>query len=184
LPKPFAMIDKLNYRHIGTITKTHGVEGELTLRLLPNIDADAVNPYFLFLDLDGGLVPFYLESLRDRGDGSLLVGFEHLNTETKARRLLETDVWIADDDYQEARNDEGDIHSSMLVGYSVEDDVHGLLGKIVELRDPERNPLFVVDGAKGEILIPVADEFITGLDQAKKILFISTPEGLIDLNVE
>lgn len=178
------MLDKLDCRHIGTITKTHGVEGELAIRLQPHIESDAIDPYFLFLDLDGGLVPFHIESLRDRGDGSLLVGFEDIDSEPKAKKLLDTAVWIANDDYEPMEDEDGSIHSTMLIGYEVEDATHGLLGTIVELRDPERNPLFVVDGKKGEILIPVADEFITGIDQSKKILYINTPEGLIGLNDE
>jgi 16S rRNA processing protein RimM len=176
------MIEKEKCRHIGVVSKAHGVEGEVNIKLLNNVEADDVNPEFFFLELDGALVPFYVMSIRDRGDGSLLVGFEDVDNEPAARRLLDVKVWIDDADYAPLMAEDGMVHSTMLIGFKVEDTLHGVLGVIVELRDPERNPLFVIEGAAGEILIPVADEFMTGLDADKKVLYITTPDGLIDLN--
>lgn len=178
------MIDKQDCRQIGTVTKPHGIEGEVVIRLQSEVSFEDLDPEFLFVELEGGLVPFYVENLRSRGDGYMLAEFEGVNNDTKAKRLVDAQVWILMAEINADTLDDGSVHSTSLIGYRVEDDDYGLLGTITELRDPERNPLFVVEGPKGEILIPVADEFFTGIDEAQRILYISTPEGLIDLNAE
>lgn len=177
-PNATPMIEKSNCQHIGVITKAHGVSGEVVIRLNNGIDAQDITCDFLFLDLDGGLVPFYVQESRTRGDGALMVHFDSITTEVAARRLADVPVWVEGD---ELEMDEEGIHSSMLIGFLVVDSEHGELGKITEIRDPERNPYFVIEGGAGEILVPVADEYIDGLDDDQHILYITAPEGLIDL---
>lgn len=172
------MIEKSNCQHIGTIVKTHGVAGEVVIRLIGDIEAEDVVSDFLFLDMDGGLVPFYVGESRTRGDGSLMVIFESITSEAAARRLVDVPVWI---DGTDLDIDPDRVHSSTLIGFEVVDSEHGNLGKIIDIRDPERNPYFAIDGKNGEILIPVVDDYIEGLDEQKKILYVSAPEGLIDL---
>jgi 16S rRNA processing protein RimM len=43
-------------------------------------------------------------------------------------------------------------------------------------------PLLVVRGARGEVLVPFAKQFLRGIDLAGKRLEMSLPEGLVDLN--
>ena len=43
------------------------------------------------------------------------------------------------------------------------------------------NALFVVETESGEVLIPVAEEYITGIDHDRKIISLKLPEGLLDL---
>lgn len=176
------MIEKNDCQHIGFVAKTHGVEGELVIKLTKGIEAEDIEADFLFLELEGGLVPFAIDAMRDRGDGSLLVIFEQINSESIARRMLEAPVWIDSADLEGISND--GVHSAMLIDFYVHDKKHGLLGKITEIRDPERNPHFAIANAKGEILIPIADEFMLSLDEKKKILYIEAPEGLIELYLE
>lgn len=173
------MIEKEHCMRIGHVSKTHGVDGELVIKLSNGIETDDVETDCLFLELEGGLVPFMIDSWRDRGDGSLLVLFELINSEPQARKVIDAPVWIDSADMA-GITDEG-AHSVLLVGFKIHDKHHGLLGEITEIRDPERNPHFAVDGANGEILIPIVDEYMISLDKEKKILFIEAPEGLIEL---
>jgi 16S rRNA processing protein RimM len=173
------MIEKEDCTHIGVVSKIHGIAGEVVVKLLNGIEGDDLETDCLFLELEGGLVPFMIDSWRDRGDGSLLVIFEMIASEAAARRVVDAPVWIDNADMT-AITDEG-AHSSLLVGYSVHDKQHGLLGKIIEVRDPERNPHFAIDGANGEILVPIVDEYMLSLDRDQKILYIEAPEGLIEL---
>lgn len=172
------MIEKINCQQIGTIVKTHGINGEVVIRLQTGIEAEDIMSDFLFLDMDGGLVPFYVEESRTRGDGSLMVIFKGIATEAAARKITEVPVWI---DNSEMGANPNQVHSSSLIGFEVMDDVHGNIGKIIDIRDPERNPYFAIEGKAGEILIPVVDEYVEGLDEAGKFLYISAPEGLIEL---
>jgi 16S rRNA processing protein RimM len=54
-------------------------------------------------------------------------------------------------------------------------DVSGVEGTMTGSR-------LIVDGPRGEILIPMAAEICTAIDVAAKRIVIDAPEGLLDLN--
>ena len=48
----------------------------------------------------------------------------------------------------------------------------------------EANPLFVVNVGGREVLVPVADEFISDIDDAARTIVFSLPEGLLELYLD
>lgn len=59
--------------------------------------------------------------------------------------------------------------------------ITGLLGKIVDVDEATINVLFVIEQENGEeLLLPAHEEFIMGLDKAKKEITVDIPEGLLD----
>jgi 16S rRNA processing protein RimM len=173
------MIEKQNCRQIGIITKVHGVGGEVVVRMLPGFYSEDVDTDFLFLELDGGLVPFGVTGLRDRGDNSLLVELNGITREIDAKQLVDSEVWVALEDLVEG---EAVSPAGAVIGYKVVDEQHGYLGEVIDIDDPERNPLFVIENKGKEILVPVADEFIVSIDDEAREITLRTPDGLIDLN--
>lgn len=77
------MIKKEDVFKIGRIGKAHGVKGEVTFQFDDDIfdrtDADS-----LFIEIDGLLVPFFIEEYRFRSDDVALMVFEGVDTEEKA----------------------------------------------------------------------------------------------------
>ena len=61
------MIKKEEVYKIGRIGKPHGVHGELQLQFSDDV-FDAVDADYLVLDIDGILVPFFMEEYRFRSD--------------------------------------------------------------------------------------------------------------------
>lgn len=58
----------------------------------------------------------------------------------------------------------------------------GLLGKISGIEDSTANYLFIIETTDGRnLLIPVADEFVTGIDTDSRSIEMDLPEGLIDI---
>ena len=172
------MIDKLNCLQIGSVTKSHGINGEAAILLNEGVYSDQIKASFLFLDLDGGLVPFKVNSIRDKSDSVMLVKFDLCKDEKDIVQLIGSTVWI---DKKEVTVDDENLTLGMLIGYTVVDKINGNIGLVKELRDVDRNPLFVVQGKNGEILIPVADEFITEIDDRGKVIYLTTPDGLLEL---
>ncbi len=57
------------------------------------------------------------------------------------------------------------------------------IGTITSVDDSTANVLFEVKTPLGDnILIPAAEEFIQNMDTEKKIITVSLPEGLLDLD--
>ncbi len=64
----------------------------------------------------------------------------------------------------------------------VRDEEHGELGIVTAIEGTEKNPVLVVLHGEEEVLIPVTDEMILGVDPEENVLLVRTPPGLIELN--
>ena len=68
-----------------------------------------------------------------------------------------------------------------FIGMVVRDEVHGDLGEVTGLEGTERNPVLVVLLGEQEVMIPLADEMILGIEPETNTLLVRTPDGLVDL---
>ena len=71
-----------------------------------------------------------------------------------------------------------------VIGFNVRDIHEGELGKVVKYYDQSHQVLLSVDHHGKEILVPVSDDIILGLDRVKKIIDVSLPAGLVDIYTE
>lgn len=169
------MIKKEEVYKIGRIGKAHGVKGEVSFNFDDDI-FDRVDAEYLILEVDGILVPFFMEEYRFRSDNTALVKFEDIDTQDRARELTNCDVYfprnLADDNEEE-------ITYTFLVGFDIIDDQSGKnIGTIARIDDNTMNILFELeDGA----LIPASEELITDIDKDNKTITIALPEGILDL---
>ncbi|TLX77724.1 16S rRNA processing protein RimM [Labilibacter sediminis] len=174
------MIDKDQCIKIGYIQKPHGVKGELQLSLNSGIYADNFETNFLLLDIDNGLVPFFIESKREKSNKSILVVLESVDSESKAKNLCGCEVYVESSVFKSTDT----LPSNSFVGYQVYDKQKGDIGTITEIQEISNNPLFVLDFEGNEILFPVNPDFILGVDEKEKVMDVDLPEGLIDLYLE
>jgi len=66
-------------------------------------------------------------------------------------------------------------------GFRVVDDQYGDIGVIDSIIEYPAQPLFQIMNGTTEILIPVIDQVIKEVDRDNKTIYISAPNGLIDL---
>ena len=78
--------------------------------------------------------------------------------------------------------EEGDLLDDDLIGFRVEDVNARYLGTVDRIDDSTINTLLVVDGDKGEIFIPLIDDFIESIDEGAETIIVDVPEDLIKLN--
>jgi 16S rRNA processing protein RimM len=67
------------------------------------------------------------------------------------------------------------------MGFDVIDSQHGNIGVIKGVNDSVSQALFEVEKDDKQLLIPVADNIIDKVDRESKTLYVTTPEGLVDL---
>ena len=87
------MIKRDDVYKIGTIGKSHGVKGEVSLYFDDDV-FDRVDADYLFLDIDGILVPFFFEEYRFRSNETALVKFEGIDTQEQARNITGCGVFF------------------------------------------------------------------------------------------
>lgn len=170
------MIKKEDVYKIGRIGKAHGVKGEVSFNFDDDV-FDRVEAEYLILEVDGILVPFFMEEYRFRSDNTALVKFEDIDTQERARELTNCDVFfprhLAEDDEDEV------LTYSFLVGFDIIDDSTGKkVGTIARVDDSTLNILFELEDGR---LIPASEELITDIDKDNKTITIALPEGILDL---
>lgn len=173
------MITKDEVFKIGRIGKPHGVNGEITFQFDDDV-FDRTDADYLFIEIDGLLVPFFFEEYRFRSDEVALVTFEGIDTEDKATELTGCDVYfprsLADEDDKET------VSKAEIIGYNVIDSTTGnAVGKISAVDDSTVNLLFNVNTDNGDVLIPASPELIKNIDRQARTITISIPEGLLSL---
>jgi len=173
------MIKKDEVFKIGVFNKPHGVKGEISFTFTDDI-FDRVDCDYLICQLDGILVPFFLEEYRFRSDTTALVKFEGVDTSEKARMFTNVSVFFPKKYLDEVEETDDIPTWNYFVGFRVVDVNHGDLGEIVAVDDSTMNVLFALEKDGEELLLPAHEEFILQLDKKQRLLTVQVPEGLIE----
>ena len=169
------MIHQDDVYKIGRLGKAHGVRGEVTL-LVDDDVFDRVDADYLILNVEGLLVPFFIEEYRFRSDTVALVKFEDVDTQQRASELTGSDVY-----FPRALADTDDEAPSLaiLVGFDVTEAATGnVIGRIAAIDDQTVNLLFELEDGR---LIPANDHLIRYIDTRRKVVAMTLPDGLLDL---
>lgn len=167
---------------LGKIVKKYSFKGELLIKL----DTDEPDLYenldSIFIDLRGNLIPFFIESSQLHKSELLRIKFEDVDSEADADALIKSDCYLPLSFLPELEDNKFYFHE--IIGFKVEDKHFGPVGTIKGVNDTTAQSLFEIDREGTEILIPMNDAFILKVDKVNKIIFVDTPEGLIDLYLE
>lgn len=175
------MIRKEDCCPIGKITKAHGLKGEVNFMFSDDL-WDRVETDHLICEVEGILVPFYMEEYRFRSNSVALVKFEDLNSADNVQFLVNSDVYIEKSQVEESGEDE--VSLNYFIGFRMIDGAdNGEIGSIVAVDDSTENWLFIVENAEGkELMIPAHEEFIAEIRQEERVMVMDLPLGLLDLS--
>ena len=169
------MIRREEVYKIGRLGKTHGVRGEISF-LLDDDVFDRTDADYLILDIDGILVPFFIEEYRFKTDSNALMKFDGIDTQERAKELTGCDVYFP---RSQADEDETNISWAELVGYNLIDSNSGkTIGEIAAVDDTTINILFELADGK---LIPASEELIQQIDTKRHQIEIKLPIGILEL---
>ncbi len=170
------MIRKEDVYKIGKLGKSHGIKGELSMMIDDDI-FDRVDSEFLVLEIDGIMVPFFMEEYRFKTDDTVLVKFEGIDTQERAKELTGIDVYfpreMADND------DNAELRYAQLVGYKIINAAdRKAVGEIAAVDEQTMNIMFeLTDGT----LLPASEELIVDIDTEKREITLTISEGILDL---
>ncbi len=164
--------------YVGKIVKTHGLKGEVTLRIDNEQFDDIEELNYFLLDVNERLIPFFVEDITYHSNKSFIL-FQDLKTLEAASQLVGTAVYLPLDLLPE--KDGNDFYSHEVVDFVVVDEEKGELGKVCEIIEYPTQSLIQVIKDEKEILIPIHDDIIKSVDREGKKIFIKAPIGLIDM---
>ena len=167
---------------VGQLFKPHGIKGEMSAEL--DYDLAPADVRCFLIDRDGIFVPFFVAESRKRGGDSWLIRLDGVNNENEAAKFTNATLYAltAELPAEIVEDDADGVHLYDLVDYELFND-DAPIGRITAIDDSTANILFSVETASGDtVLVPFAEELVTGLDPVRHIITLSLPEGIIDLN--
>jgi 16S rRNA processing protein RimM len=172
-------MDKSDHSLIGTLSKLHGVKGAYQLFADRPINEDIENQESVFLEIQGLLIPFFIESIRLTSENSAIIKLEDIDNPETAKEFISCNVFETSKKSPKAPKKEAaeDFH-----GFAVIDKTRGAIGHVVEVLNYNENILLSIIHNNREILIPVSEEIVLSINSKKKEILVDAPEGLIDLN--
>ena len=166
--------------YFGKVIKTHGIKGEISIR----IDADDPAAYrgvaFILLEIHKNLIPFFIQKISLHSNKAY-IKLQDVDTIAQATEMAGMEIFLPLDLLPKLSGNKFYFHE--IPGFKIVDESFGLLGKIEQVLEYPSQALIQVFVNSKEVLIPIQEEVITRLDRRSKTMYIKAPEGLIDLYV-
>lgn len=164
---------------LGKISRVNGYDGSVIIRLEKVFIENLPEMESVFVETDGKPVPFFISWADYNGSDTLKVRFEGYESGDKAGEFTGCRVFLTSGDGKVPKTD----RSLDIEGFRVfipGSEFIGTISAIIE--NPGQDLISILSPDGREILVPLHDDFITGIDRKKKIIRLSLPEGLLDLN--
>ena len=161
---------------VGTIARAHGIKGQVIVNPETDFLEERFKPGVTLFTARG---PITLTTARFQ-NGRPVIGIEGVATMNDAEKLAGLELRVPVEEL--ATLPEGTFYHHDLVGCQVVTGSGATVGTVEGVEGTATGSRLVVAGAKGEILIPLANEICRAIDVAGKRIVIEPPEGLLDLN--
>jgi len=172
--------------YLGYTSKIHGKQGDIIIKLDVDFPEEYKNLESVFIRLnktDTSLIPFFISKTQIQKSGNLQIKIEDVNTFEDAKTLIGKEVYLPTTSLPPLTGNKFYYHE--VVNFKVIDTNIGELGIIQKVLDHPTQAIFeVINNDKKEILIPITDNIIVGVNREEETIEVTTPEGLVDLYLE
>ncbi|MBC6401040.1 MAG: 16S rRNA processing protein RimM [Ekhidna sp.] len=166
-----------NCYRLGKVIKTHGLKGEVSILLEVDYPDEYQNLESVFLQQNGKLVPFFIESIQTNSNKAI-TKFEEVDSVEAAAGLVKSEIYLPISLLPKLP--EGKYYFHDLGGCEVFEN-NRKIGSVKEVIGLNGNEFLNVDHDGKEVLIPIKDEILTKVLVKEKRLEVALPEGLLEL---
>jgi len=165
---------------VGRIARAHGIRGQVIVNPETDFPEDRFQPGAeLFIERGGRIEALKVTSARFHG-ARPVIGIDGVETMTDAEALAGLELRVPVDRLAPLPPDTYYRHD--LIGCLVETADGRTVGLVTDVEGTMAGSRLIVDGASGEVLIPLVAGICTVVDPAAKRIVIDPPEGLIEAN--
>lgn len=162
---------------VGKIVGTHGLRGDLKVRLGSEDPEILQTAEQVYLHLPEGGTLTGTPSRRALHKGQVLLRLQGLESIDLVEHLVGSRVMLPEDMLPELDADE--YYWSQLQGLEVVDRQRGNVGRLEDMFTTAAHDTYVVKGVFGEILVPAVAQFILEINLEEQVMHVDLPEGLI-----
>ncbi len=165
-----------DYVEIGVLQKSYGTSGQIKAHL--EIGFEEL-PDYIFLSLNGSLVPFGIEHIDQKKN---LLKLEWLSSPEEVDKLVPSTVFLASTDMARTLEKSENVLLSALKNYTLMDKDDVKVGVIKQIEEYPSQLMFIVEQGEQEHLLPFHEDLILEMDHFSKLVKYDLPDGLLDVN--
>lgn len=179
----FIAMAKNDYVELGYIEKAHGLKGEVKAKfdVYDMSEYEKCKSFFLAIK-DGPLQNLKVKRMNLIGNGQAIIKFEGINFRDEADAIKGATIYFPEAALPTLA--EGKFYYFQIIGYEVEDETHGRLGKVTDVIETSAQDVLVLEYQGKDVLIPMTDEFVKRADHQTKLMHTAMPEGLLEFYLE
>ncbi len=162
---------------IGTIVGTHGLRGDLKIRLKSGDPDLLMTMKQVHLHLPTGETLDVDISRQVLHKGQVLLRLRGYDSINRVESMVGGHILINEELLPELGDDQ--YYWGDLKGLEVVDQEHGSIGQLQDLFASAAHDTYVIKGRFGEVLIPAVRQFILDIDLEGRVMQVALPEGLI-----
>jgi 16S rRNA processing protein RimM len=166
------------FTEIGFIRKTQRFKGDVILAVNCGDAEDFLKSKYLFLNMDGSIVPFYIEHFSAEAIGAV-IRFEDVNTYEAAAALVSKKVLLPNDELPGGFFKEDELKS--LTGFTIVDRKQGIVGSVKDIAETPGQLMLFFDYGGTEVMLPVNDKTLLKIVKKKKEIHVNIPAGLLEV---
>ena len=172
-------LDDEPFIEVGYIRKGHGYKGHARVVIFDDWVKDFSKQDFVFLQIDGYKVPYYIEERQSAKD--IIIKLEHIDSVEALKKYHRYPLFLLEKDIQHGTEQlENQSQRSSLISMHIQDATLGDLGPIIRIDEYPQQEMAIIKGKDdAEVLIPLHPQLISEIDEEKGILKMDLPEGLI-----
>jgi 16S rRNA processing protein RimM len=158
---------------VGRILAPWGIKGEVKVEVITDFPERFAPCNLVYLDSR----PFEIESCRHHKQ-FLVLKLAAIDSVEAAGKLRGCDLTIPRADLPELP--EGQYYTFQLIGLNVVTTEGESLGHVTDIMTTGSNDVYIVEGKRGDILIPAIEDVVKSIDLKKGTITIEAIEGLLD----
>jgi len=163
---------------IGKIVATHGLQGAVILTHIIGNTKWLKKDEAILLELHReSYIPFFVTHLKATNNEEFIVQLEDVATVEAAKKLIGKQVYVKEQLIAAYATDT----PLAWMGFKVIDDINGEIGTIEDVMQTAEQWLAKLTYKDTEVLIPLIKQMIKKIDLDKKTVFVSLPEGLLEV---
>lgn len=166
------------YFSIGKIAASFGLQGEVVLKhSLGNKTTLKGLEVIFFEELKNSFIPYFIESISVKNEEEVLLKFVDIQTKEATKKIISKKAWLSKSDFEKFASKTSPI---ALLGFNMIEN-NQQLGEIIEVIEQPMQVLCKIMYKNVEALIPLHEETLVSINQKKKEVHVTLPEGLLDV---
>lgn len=163
---------------VGKLTRTHGLKGDVLLKLDTDQPQDYDKIESFFVQINGLLAPFFVERQSWAKPDTKIIGLQNVNLQM-AEQLIGNEVYMPLSTLKPLSGNRFYYHE--VVGFEVKDAEGRSYGEIEAVNDQTAQHYFVLKLNGKEVVVPIIREWISEVDRADKTIRMNLPDGLLEV---